>query len=1554
VGASTTRAANLIWTNGSDFWQSTTAWCTNGGGTGGFPGPDDNAWFTNGLVGTTPATYTVTLNADAGVNQLFLTNPATTKATITLNLGTNSLSVYKAGSGQPTAVDIAELTRATDTVYLAAIGVGGLFVTNATGDTRLTIGRNGMGTLIVTSGLVAANSTILGNGSSSRGTLVLSGPHTYWTNSLTFSVGNNASSCSNNLVICNSASLTVVGQFKLGANGSSSTNALLLDTGGQLFTRSNATVIGTSGSNNVATVRGGATWDNGGYDLNVGGTGASNQLVIGTGSAVMNINTASVSAANSLILQGGLLQASVVVTNSGTIQGSGTIVGDTVIASGAELAPGSGAAVGTIVLSNDLTLVSGSTTIVKLDSGQPGSNDYLAVVGAMTYGGTLTVIANGSTALAAGDTYKIFAFGSQSGDFTATNLPPLDPSLLWDTSQLDSQGVLAVANVPVAPGITGPTNQAVYVGADVTIIATVTGEPTPTLQWQMDGTNLVGATSSSIMLPDVQLTDSGTYSLIASNSAGVATTSMVLTVSLAPVPPSITGPTDQTVVAGDDGTFTVSVSGLPTPTVQWLENGTNVVGATDSVLVLTSVRYSQNGFVYSVIASNSAGVAISSNATLTVIVAPTIAVQPQDLVVTNAQPASFSVLSTNGVPPPTYQWYKDGSPISSEANATATNDTFTIASAQPSDTATYSAVVSNAAGTATSSSATLTVVSAMTASLTPSNGAIEVCYDAPLYMAFDRTPVLTGTGQVNIYSVTNSVTPVDTIDTSLGSVQSRTIGTETFNTYPVIVTGNTVAIYPHLGALTSNQTYYVTVDTGIVADTNGALFAGITDTNAWRFATKTTGPTDPNNLVVAADGSGDFCTVQGAVDSVPSANTTYTLIKIRNGTYTEIVDVKSKNNLTFRGQDRHQTILTYANNNNLNSGTHYRMAFKVNADDIAIENLTLTNSTPKGGSQAEALTLETNIKRFILNNADVASYQDTILGNTSGTQAYFNNSLIQGDTDFIWGGVNAFFTNCEIRCRSVNSHITQARTDAVSNGISFVNCQLTRASITVSNCDLGRDGGGSYPNGNVAYINCSMDNHIIPAGWIDNGAASSGTLRFWEHQSTDLTGTNLIDVSSRASWSVQLTNGDDRLTLASIATNWLYGWSPQLAPNILTNPVSITVTAGVTATFSVVATGIPDPSYQWRKDGTNLDGAVDATLVIPTALDPDVGTYSVIVSNGAGTVTSDDATLTVVHAPPVADFSASPRSGPRPLTVSFADNSTGVITNRFWVFGDGSTTNTTATSIDYTYTQLGTNGVSLTVFGFDGISSTNQPNYIVVTNVAPQITSGPTVTNALLQSGTTVVVVANQTNEFALTAIDVNGDTLDYQWVFGDGDSTNTSIDGVEHVYTNDCGPYSASATVSDGLASSSNDLTVVVACQMQIDRLRTWLNFRRTGHDRFRIKATIDLPPDFSLAGRVVVVDVGGAQATFTLNARGRGVNAHGACRLSFNKKTNHWTLLFHQGRGDWRALWDAIGLVNHDVARPGTPVTITVVALAGNEGFAVDDAASYRAKGGKYGLAK
>jgi pectin methylesterase-like acyl-CoA thioesterase len=913
----------------------------------------------------------------------------------------------------------------------------------------------------------------------------------------------------------------------------------------------------------------------------------------------------------------------------------------------------------TLIITNSLATNAGtvnlSVTNSTLGLTVPANGSLLGLVRTLTAGGATNLIQLAPVPVFGSYPQEIplIQYSSLSGSFNfgLVNVPASAPgAYLTNLTTVPKSIALYLPSDP-APVITaepGPFSGVPGVSAVFTV--TATGDPTLGYQWyETNGatTNLLtdtpnvtgstnsGSTTSSLTILNAQPGDNGGYFVVITNAFGTATSSVVqLTISSGNVPPSIAGLVDQTVIVGNTATISASVAGSPTPTLQWQFNGTNlmdgptgngdtITGSTNSTLIISDVQYPSSQGQYSLVASNTAGV-ITNSMMLTVTVPPSISSQPTSLVVTNGQPASFSVTAGGGVPAPSYQWKKNGVAISALANPTATNATFMIASTAPSDIATYSVLVFNSAGSVPSSDVTLTVNSTMAAlALAPTNGATGVCYDTPLYVTFDRPPTLNSLGDITIYDASTS-TPVDTLDMTNGSPQNRTIGGVSLNSYPVIITGNTAAIYPHSGVMTFNKTYYVTIDDGVFADSVGAYFAGITDTNAWRFTTKPTGPANATNLVVAADGSGDFATVQGAADFVPNGNTNHVLIDIHDGIYTEIVRLNSKNNVTFRGQDRHQTIVTYANNNNINGSTSIRAMFGVlGANDVAIENITLTNSTPKGGSQAEALFINVD-KRFILFNCDLDSFQDTLLVNANGDQAYLQNNLIQGDTDFTWGEGTAFFTNCEMRTLNSGSgtnlqNVTQARTTAGTNGFSFVNCQLTRLNNTITNGGLGRSLG--FTDGNVAYINCLIDAHII--GWQD------ALARSWEYGNSNITATAPVSYNG-----VQLAGNDPNLTNAETATLWLYGWQPQLAPNILTQPLSQSVAGGQLASFSVVATGISSPSYQWLKNGNPLINQTGATFTITNAYAGDAATYAVVVSNAAGVVISSNATLAVANTAP--------------------------------------------------------------------------------------------------------------------------------------------------------------------------------------------------------------------------------------------------------------------------------------------------------------------------------
>lgn len=550
-----------------------------------------------------------------------------------------------------------------------------------------------------------------------------------------------------------------------------------------------------------------------------------------------------------------------------------------------------------------------------------------------------------------------------------------------------------------------------------------------------------------------------------------------------------------------------------------------------------------------------------------------------------------------GNPVPTYQWYENGLAISGQ-----TSPSLTLTNVSTSQNGyVYSLVAINPIGVA-SNSMTLAVNASVYSTMsvtavTPANGATGICYDTPLTITFSDTVSLGTVGAVKVVDVSNPGTPVDTINSGSGLFQSRNFpgDSQTFNYPTIAISGNTVKITPHFSTLTSNKTYYVTIDPKAFKDSGGTNFVGLTDTNLWQFTTKSA-PADPNNVVVNGDGSGDFVTVQGAVNSIASGTSaTQRVIDIRNGDYNEIVNISGKHNVMFRGQNRTATSVGFANNNNINGGTHFRMAFKVNANDVVIDTLTITNRTAQGGSQAEALMIESGAARCIVNNAVLASRQDTILANQNSSQAYFNNTLVKGNFDYIWGGGNLFFTNCEIRTITGSSsfNVTAARTDTgasqssslpwanpggtyTANGMSFVNCTFTAepgvGAITLA-------GSNGTAGNNVSWSGCDFaTNYVAPSA-----SLFSGNFVFWQADNTVTNNPITFGVLTT------VTSADAQLQAATNVVTWFYGWAPVLPVITPNSPVISAPTVLPDGNFQLSASGDNGFGYRvWASDDVTL------------------------------------------------------------------------------------------------------------------------------------------------------------------------------------------------------------------------------------------------------------------------------------------------------------------------------------------------------------------------------
>ena len=262
-----------------------------------------------------------------------------------------------------------------------------------------------------------------------------------------------------------------------------------------------------------------------------------------------------------------------------------------------------------------------------------------------------------------------------------------------------------------APSITTqPTSQTVTAGANVNFNVAVSGTAPLSYQWRLNGANISGATSATLTLTSVTVGQSGgSYTCFVTNSAGNATSSAAtLTVNPAIFAPTITmQPANQSVTAGANASFTVAANGTAPLSYQWLLNGSPISGATSATLPLTAVTLGQSGGSYSCVVTNVAGSATSSAATLTVTaaaVAPTITTQPASQTVTAGNNVSFTVV-VGGTAQLSHQWRLNGVNISGATSATLTLTSVTVGQSGGS----YTCFVTNSAGNATSSAATLTV-----------------------------------------------------------------------------------------------------------------------------------------------------------------------------------------------------------------------------------------------------------------------------------------------------------------------------------------------------------------------------------------------------------------------------------------------------------------------------------------------------------------------------------------------------------------------------------------------------------------------------------------------------------------------------------------------------------------------------------------------------------------------------------------------------------------------------------------------------------------------------
>lgn len=289
----------------------------------------------------------------------------------------------------------------------------------------------------------------------------------------------------------------------------------------------------------------------------------------------------------------------------------------------------------------------------------------------------------------------------------------------------------------------------------------------------------------------------------------------------------------------------------------------------------------------------------------------------------------------------------------------------------------------------------------------------------------------------------------------------------------------------------------------------------------------------PTQITVSPDGSGDYTSIQEAINDTKAFPDLPITIYIQPGVYEERVRIYPWNtNLTLEGADPSTTIIRYDDHFKRTdlgrNSTFHTWTLAVEADDVTLKNVSIENSA---GPVGQALALYISGDRCVVRNCTLKGYQDTLYCTGEQSRQYFYNCRIEGSTDFIFGNATALFESCTLHSLA-DSYITAASTTSrQDHGFVFKDCQLT-ANAGVERVYLGRPW---RKNAATVFINCEYGSHIRPEGWqIWSNDADPRSARYAEY--------TLSDTRERAAWSRQLKKKD----LKHYQTEKIFrGWKPR-------------------------------------------------------------------------------------------------------------------------------------------------------------------------------------------------------------------------------------------------------------------------------------------------------------------------------------------------------------------------------------------------------------------------
>ena len=290
-------------------------------------------------------------------------------------------------------------------------------------------------------------------------------------------------------------------------------------------------------------------------------------------------------------------------------------------------------------------------------------------------------------------------------------------------------------------------------------------------------------------------------------------------------------------------------------------------------------------------------------------------------------------------------------------------------------------------------------------------------------------------------------------------------------------------------------------------------------------------------ITVAQDGTGNFRTVQQAINAVKDSSALETVIYIKNGIYKEKLRLpESKMNIHFIGESVDKTILTYddfaskKDSAGKDIGTSGSASFFIFGSGFTAENITFENSA---GPVGQAVAVRITGDRAKFTNCRFLGFQDTLYTHGEGRQ-YYNKCYIEGTVDFIFGASTALFENCTIYGKRGGYYTAASTTSNKKFGYVFINCNLT-GDAPAGSFYLGRPW---RPAARTVFIDCKLSNLVKPEGWHNWGKVENEQTAYYAEYKSQGEGSS---AGGRTSWSHQLTKEEAK---EYTMNNILSGWNP--------------------------------------------------------------------------------------------------------------------------------------------------------------------------------------------------------------------------------------------------------------------------------------------------------------------------------------------------------------------------------------------------------------------------